>query len=289
MLRSAKDMQGYAVEATDGGIGHVKDFYIDDEKWVIRYLVVETGGWLSSRKVLISPIAVGTPDWEQEQLPVSISKEQVSNSPAIDTEQPVSRQHEIAYAGYYGYPNYWGGGGFWGGGMYPYLMSPTDGGFGGSDTGPGDMQRETAQRERARSEMAQRETALHAHDDPHLRSCNAVIGYHIQASDGDIGHVADMLIDEQTWAVRYLVVDTSNWWLGHQVLIAPQWIEGMNWLDETVAVSMTRQAVKDAPVYDAQASMSHEAEDRLYKHYGHAGYWTGYPIRENEISGSKVD
>jgi hypothetical protein len=93
-----------------------------------------------------------------------------------------------------------------------------------------------------------------------------------------------MLIDEKTWAIRYLIVDTSNWWLGHQVLIAPQWIEAVSWSDKTVAVSMTRQAVKDAPVYDSQAAMSREAEDRLYKHYGHAGYWTGYPIREDEVS-----
>ena len=286
MLRSVKEMEGYAVDATDGVVGHVKDFYLDDAKWVIRYLVVDTGGWLSSRKVLISPIAVGTPDWEQKLLPVSISKEQVRNSPAIDTAQPVSRQHEIAYVGYYGYPNYWGGDGYWGGAMVPSLMMSADGGFGGSDAGPGDVQRDLARSEAQRSEMARTESARQAQDDPHLRSCNAVIGYHIQASDGDIGHVAGMLVDEQTWAVRYLVVDTSNWWLGHQVLISPQWIEGMNWLDETVDVAMTRQAIKDSPVYDAQAAMSHEAEDRLYKHYGRVGYWTGYPIREDEISRS---
>ncbi len=274
MLRSAKEMEGYAVSATDGVIGHVKDFYLDDEQWVIRYLVVDTGGWLSSRKVLVSPIAVGTPDREQRLLPVSISKEQVRKSPDIDTDKPVSRQHEITYSTYYDYPYYWGGGGSWGGAMYPDLMMPRYGGFGGSDASAGEGQRE----------MARRESARHEHDDPQLRSYNAVVGYHIHASDGDIGHVAGMLIDEQTWAVRYLVVDTSNWWLGHQVLIAPQWIEAVNWSDQTVAVSMTRQAVKDAPVYDAQAAMSREAEERLYKHYGHAGYWTGDPIPEDEIS-----
>lgn len=269
MLRNAKEMEGYAVSATDGVIGHVKDFYLDDEKWVIRYLVVDTGGWLSSRKVLVSPVAVGTPNWDQRLLPVSISREQVSKSPSIDTDKPVSRQHEIMYAGYYGYPYYWGGVGYWGVGMYPTTIMQGYGGSGGSV---------------ANSEEAQRESARHAHDDPHLRSCNAVVGYHIHASDGHIGHVADMLIDEQTWAVRYLVVDTSNWWLGHQVLIAPQWIEAVNWSDRSVTVSISRQAVKDAPAYDSQAAMSREDEDRLYQHYGHAGYWTGYPIREDEIS-----
>jgi uncharacterized protein YrrD len=274
MLRSVKEMEGYAVGATDGAIGHVKDFYLDDEAWVIRYLVVDTGGWLSSRKVLVSPIAIGTPNRAQRVLTASISREQVRNSPDIDTDKPVSRQHEISYLSYYDYPYYWGGAGYWGGGMYPSLLMPSYGGRGSPYASSGEGQRE----------MERRESAQHDQEDPHLRSCNAVIGYHIHASDGEIGHVAGMLIDEQTWAVRYFVVDTSNWWLGHQVLIAPQWIDSVNWLDQTVAVSMTRQAVKDAPAYEPQAGLNREAEDRLHEHYGRAGYWTDHPVRANEIS-----
>jgi hypothetical protein len=274
MLRSVKEMEGYAVGAIDGAIGHVKDFYLDDEAWVVRYLVVGTGGWLSSRKVLVSPIAIGTPNREQRLLPASISREQVRKSPDIDTDKPVSRQHEMGYSYYYNYPFYWGDAGYWGGGLYPSLLMPGYGGLGGSYANSGEGQRE----------MAQRESAQHEQEDPHLRSYNAVVGYHIHASDGDIGHVAGMLIDEQTWAVRYFVVDTSNWWLGHQVLIAPQWIESVNWIDETVAVSMTRQAIKDAPAYEPQAVLNRHAEDRLHAHYGRAGYWTDHPVRANEIS-----
>ena len=269
MLRSVKEMEGYAVSATDGVIGHVKDFYLDDEAWVIRYLVVDTGGWLSSRKVLVSPIAIGLPDQELRLLPASISREQIRKSPDIDTENPVSRQHEMTYSAYYDYPYYWSGDGYWGGGMYPNLMMPGSGGLVSSYANSGEEQRESARNEPG---------------DPHLRSCDAVIGYHIHASDGDIGHVAGMLVDEQTWAVRYLIVDTSNWWLGHQVLLAPQWIESVNWFDETVAVSMTRQAVKDAPAYESQAALSREAEDRLHQHYGRTGYWTDHPVRADEIS-----
>ncbi len=284
MLRNAKEMEGYAVGATDGAIGHVKDFYLDDRAWVIRYLVVDTGGWLSSRKVLISPIAVGVPNRDERMLPVSISREQIRKSPEIDTDKPVSRQHEMTYSGYYGYPYYWegdgygDGAGYWGGGLYPNLMMPAYGGLGGSSVGSGDAQREMARRESVRQQHE------HEHEDPHLRSCNAVVGYHIHASDGDIGHVAGMLIDEETWAIRYLIVDTSNWWLGHQVLIAPQWIESTNWFDESVTVSMTRQAIKDAPGYESQVAMNRQAEDRLYKHYGQAGYWTDHPVRPDEIS-----
>ncbi|MEO6623250.1 MAG: PRC-barrel domain-containing protein, partial [Burkholderiaceae bacterium] len=131
MLRNLKELHDYAIGATDGEIGHVKDLYLDDHAWVVRYLVVETGGWLSGRKVLISPMAIGKPNWAGRSLPVSITKEQVKNSPGVDTDKPVTRQHELEYSGYYGYPYYWGGGGFWGGGMYPGLMLAGYGGFGG--------------------------------------------------------------------------------------------------------------------------------------------------------------
>ncbi len=280
MLRSANELEGYAVDATDGVIGHVKDVYFDDKAWVIRYLVVETGGWLSSRKVLVSPIAIGTPNWNQRLLPASVSQEQIRKSPDIDTDKPVSRQHEIEYSTYYDYPYYWGGAGLWGAGMGPGLMLPGSGGL--------DSVYPTAGSSEEQHERARRESARHEHDDPHLRSCNAVKGYHIHAKDGHIGHVADLLVDEQTWAVRYLVVDTSNWWLGHKVLIAPQWILDTNWADESVTVSMTRQAIQDAPVYDPQAPMSRDVEDRLYQHYGQAGYSSGDPIRKAEIPGAVV-
>src|SRR5271170_6267835 len=114
MLRSLKDLEDYAIHATDGVIGHVTDFYFDDDAWVVRYLLVETGTWHSSRRVLISPIAIGQPNWVERILPVSITREQVKNSPEIDTDKPVSRQHEVQFLGYYGYPYYWAGDGLWG-------------------------------------------------------------------------------------------------------------------------------------------------------------------------------
>ena len=264
MLRSMSDLEGYAIAATDGTIGHVKDFYFDDKAWVIRYLVVDTGSWLSSRKVLISPIAIGHPNWTKKILPVSINKEQVKNSPDIDTEKPVSRQHEMRYLGYYGYPNYWDGAGLWGAGAYPNLMRP---GYPGFASTPQAIQSEVAKEARA-------QTALHQEDDPHLRSCKAVVSYHIQASDGDIGHVQGLLVDEETWAIRYIVVKTSNWWLGHQVLVAPQWIQDVRWRDSTVSVNLTRQAVKNAPSYDSTEQLNREQEKDIYKHYGRRGYWT---------------
>lgn len=107
MLRSVNDLEGYAIEASDGKVGKVIEFYFDDEKWTVRYLVADTGGWLTGRKVLISPSALGDIDWDSRQLHVDMPKKRVENSPDIDTDKPVSRQHERAYYDYYSYPYYW--------------------------------------------------------------------------------------------------------------------------------------------------------------------------------------
>lgn len=271
MLRSMKDLEDYTIGATDGTIGHVKDFYFDDEVWVIRYLVVDTGSWLSSRKVLISPIAIVHSNWAERVLRVSITREQVKNSPGIDTNLPVSRQHEIRYLGYYGYPFYWGGAGLWGDGVYPNTILP---GYAGFETIPNASPRDE-ERPYARAEAAR-----HQNDDLHLRSCKTIMSYHIEATDGDIGHVQGMLIDEKTWAIRYLAVNTSNWWLGHEVVIAPQWIKDVSWSDATVSVNVTRQAVKDAPPYDAAAQLDRQRETALHEHYDRRGYWIEESKRE---------
>lgn len=269
MLRNTNELKDYSIQASDGTIGHVKDFYFDDAAWVIRYLVVDTGSWLSSRKVLVSPMAVTQPNWAEKSLRVSMTKEQVKNSPDVDTEKPVSRQHEIQHLTYYNYPYYWGGSGLWGGEMYPGMMFP---GYGGL--------LETPQARRVESDeaYARAQTALREDDNPHLRSCNEVKGYHIHASDGDIGHVQGLLVDEQSWAIRYMVVDTSNWWLGHKVLIAPPWIKEVSWSDSSVSIDLTRQAVKDAPPYDPADHLSREQETSIYGHYGRAGYWADHEV-----------
>ena len=262
MLRNLKDLQGYALRATDGDIGSVKDFYFDDDRWVVRYLVVETGSWLSSRKVLISPVSIGTPNHDEKVLPLSITREQVRNSPDIDTDKPVSRQHEMDHLGYYGYPAYWDSVGAWGGSTMPGLMTP-DTGLAPSGVGVLEADRAVA------AEMA----ARHRNDDPHLRSCKATTGYHLKAQDGEIGHVQDWIVDEEGWAIRYLVVDTSNWWIGHKVLLAPQWIQEVSWSDKTVAVNMTRDAIKHAPEWDASMPPSRLEEIDIYRHYDRTGYW----------------
>jgi hypothetical protein len=260
MLRNSEDLNGCAIAATEGVIGEVKDLYFDDEAWVIRYLVVSTGTWLSNRKVLISPYSIGQPQWGRNSLPVTLTKEQVKNSPDIDTDKPVSRQYEMQYLKYYRYPSYWGSTGLWGVGMNPNMLSMDSGVY-------------WSAAEYRQAERDQEETARLEHYDSHLRSCSAVMKYHIRATNGDIGHVHGLLVDDETWAIRYLIVETSNWWLGHQVLIAPQWIDDVSWFDCKVSVDLTRQAVKDAPPYDGPGSLDRRQEMGIYEHHGRAGYW----------------
>jgi len=124
------------------------------------------------------------------------------------------------------------------------------------------------------------EEARHQNDDPHLRSCQAVKKYFVHATDGDIGHVSGYLIDDETWAIRYLIVDTSNWWLGHQVLIAPQWLLDVSWLAGKVSVNLSRQAVKDAPSYDAEKHVDRYQETKIYDHYGYTRYWAVRKVDE---------
>jgi len=255
MLRSMNDLEDYAIHATDGEIGRVKDFYFDDQTWMIRYVVVDTGSWLSSRKVLISPIVMGPPNRRERILPVSITQAKVQGSPEFDSAQPVLRRQEIQYLGYYGFPFYWGG----------FVTSPSILGL--------DIDNALVT-----------EAAPVREEESHLHSCNTVAGYHIEAIDGDIGHVTDFLVDEETWAIRYLIVDTSNWWLGHQVLIAPEWIEEVRWADTTVAIKLTRQTVKDAPHYDPEVPLDSEHEVGIHDHYKRPGYWVGKEKPEEIVS-----
>jgi hypothetical protein len=248
MQYSAKDLKGYAIGATDGDIGKLDDFYFDDESWTIRYLVAETGNWLLNRKVLISPFAIGKADLSKKRLNVTLTKKQVEESPSIDTDKPVSRQHEASYLDYYGYPYYWIGPHLWGPITYPRLSG--------------------AAQKRNEEVRALREEA----NDLHLRSASKVTGHHIEATDGHIGHAEDFLIDGETWEIRYMVVDTQNWWPGKKVLVAPLWISRVSWSDSTVCVDLSREMIKNGPEYHPKA-LNRKYEETLYDYYKRPKYW----------------
>jgi hypothetical protein len=242
LLHALKDMEGFAIDAIDGHIGKVVDFYIDASAWAIRYLVVALGSSHPHRDVLISPVAVNEADWQGKMFPVALTQAQVNGSPDIDTHKPVSRQQEMGYLGYYGYGAYWGGGGLWGAGLYPDLLQ------GG------------------RQEKIEGSTDMRAHSDPHLRSGNALLRYYVQATDGDIGHVQGMMVDERSWAIRWLIVNTSNWWLGHAVLLAPTSITYVSWAESTISLGLTRQDVKTSPHYDPALPLEPDREGEFHRH-----------------------
>ena len=263
MLRSTTELSGCTIGATDGPIGSVKDVYFDDDKWVVRYLIVATGEWLSSRKVLISPMAIGEANWVKKILPVSITRTQVRACPGVDTEKPVSRQLEMDHLGHYGYPNYWDGGDLWGMGATPHLLMS---GMGYAGTGPERAERR-AQAEKARLEAEAAIAERQQRGNHHLRSGATVMHYRLHASDGDLGHIQDFLFDEESWAIRFMIVNTRNGWLDHHVLVAPQWITGFNWGKRVATVDLTRDEVEQSPPYKIGMEIDRQEELRVYRHY----------------------
>ncbi len=252
VLRRTSDLIGYTIHATDGDIGSVSRILFDDDRWTVRYVVVDTGKWLPGRKVLISPISIRQASWSTRKLDVALTRDRVKNSPDIDTDRPVSRQQETAYFGYYGYPYYWGGAGVWGASMYPNVVAEAQ------------VARQTAVDDSLRREQSV--------NDSHLRDTAVVRGYHIRAMDGEIGHVDDFLGDDKSWTIRSLVVDTSTWIEGRRVLMSPEWVAAVSWHEATVHLAMSREAVRNSPEYDA-SRFNRDYEQRLYAHYGRGGYW----------------
>ena len=249
MLRNATALEKCTIGATDGHIGKVHDLYFDDQQWVVRYLLVNTGAWLVGRSVLISPMSLRDSSvWEDDVLSVSISRDQVKHSPPIDTDKPVSRQYEQSYYAYYGYSYYWGGMGLWGGGEYPGMMM-------------------SAPAHKGAATAFDQVTG-----DPHLRSCREVSGYKLLAADGELGHVRGYLIDDRSWAMRFLIVNTSNWWMGHSVLVACEWIDSIDWSLQSVATKLTRAAVMGSPPYDPELLLDFAGERLIYQHYGRDAY-----------------
>src|SRR5262249_29761452 len=251
MLINSDKLKGAAITATNGAIGEVRDVYFDDEGWTARYLVVKTGTWLSSREVLISPISIEKVDEVTSQVFVNLTTDQVKHSPDIDTQKPVSRQHETAFMDYYGYPYYWGGPYLWGETAFPATLAM-----------PPAVESQIAAAATARQREAEQSY------DKHLRSVNEVNGYYIEATDGEIGHVDDFIIDDEDWAIRFIVVKTGGWLFGKKTLVSPRWIEGISWNESKMFVSLNKDRIASSPEYDESSPISREYEESLYRHYG---------------------
>ncbi len=239
MLNQVKILHGYKLHSLDGEIGKVQEFYFDDQYWTIRYLVADTGSWLTGRQVLISPYALIAVVKAAHHITLNLTTQQIESSPALSSDKPVSQQFEMDYYGYYGWPMYWSGPYMWG--AYPNLAF-----------------------DRAKWEEANSAAKTW---DPHLRSTHEVSGYHLQATDGEIGHIEDFIIDDETWTIRYLIVDTRNWLPGRKILISPQWIDRVSWSESKVFINLTRETIQQSPEYTAESLLTRDDEIRLHQHY----------------------
>jgi uncharacterized protein YrrD len=257
MLHSLTGLRRLRVHAADGDIGEVTDGYFDDERWVVRYLVVNTGSWLRGRSVLISPYSVSHIDESGLAIVTNLTRKQVEDSPSVDMARPISRQQEADYLSYYGYPLYWPYTTLWAWGAMPVVLPPDP---------------RLTEEPRRTEDSRNRETPERA--DTRLRSCREVTGYHIQGSDHAVGHAEDFLFEHGTWAIRYLAVDTRNWLPGKHVLISTQWIREVSWAERRVVVNLPRSAIEQSPEYDPKHLPSRLYEAELHRHYERPGYWS---------------
>jgi len=259
MLNKAKELKNFKLNCLDGEIGKVKEFYFDDQYWTIRYMIANTGGWLTGRQVLLSPNSISSIDKEEEYINMKLTKAQIENSPSLDSDKPVSRQFEEKFYGYFQLPMYWGGmemGGA-GGVFIPYPIIENE--------------KEKLVKSKKKS-------------DPHLRSSHNVSGYNIQGLDGDIGHVEDFIIDDETWEIRYLIIDTQNWLPGKKILLAPQWIENVSWEESKVFVNFKCEDIKQSPEYTEETILDRNFEMSLFQHYNREGYWhAGSEVRNDFV------
>jgi len=253
MLRKTRDLKGARLGARDGEIGHLKDFYFDDDKWSIRYLLAGTGNWLPGRKVLISPLVVKNIHFAAHMvIEVDLDKDQIKHSPTMDAHRPVSQQFQARYGTQLLWPDYWIG---------PLVWEPS-----GVRRGVSSPSIPTDSESHQPEQLADDE-------DSHLQSAEAVAGFAIQALDHHFGHIEQFILDDESWAIRYLVADLRNWLPGKRVLLAPQWISSVNWLESRVYIDLDRATIQRSPAYDSALPISREYESRLFDHYNQKPYW----------------
>ena len=215
-LQSTKALIGKELHATDGTIGHVKDFYFDDQTWIVRYLAVNTGSWLTGRQVVLASDSFTDIGEDPEVLKVALTKKQIEESPSIDSLFPISRRCEKEYDSFCGWPNYWGGMGM----AYAEVTPPQS--------------------------YPLREIVFRAQEgEAHLRSTQAVHGYHIRASDGNLGHVDSFLFGSQDWQVHRIVVKTGLWNFGKEIHLSPEEIRFINYEESFVEVRLSRGCLAD--------------------------------------------
>jgi hypothetical protein len=246
MLISLSRLKSFEPSARDGALGRLWDFMLHDRSWEVRNVVVSTATWLG-RQVVVPSEAVAVVDLDHKAVELALTRREVELSPAPESDPPVVRQQAEIYPGYYGWPSDWAGSGF---------VS-----F-GSRTPSSTMPRLPAD-----PPLPPRRPR----GDPHLRSYREVTGYHLRANDGAVGHLEDMLVDYPSFRIRYLVVDTRNFWPGKKVLMPPHFVRSLDWRRRTLTVSLWVKEITSAPPY--RGPLTRADEQRIYAHYGLNTYW----------------
>jgi uncharacterized protein YrrD len=248
MLFRTSTIEGYHIRATDGDVGKVDDFLFDEMDWSVGWLVVDTGGWLSPRAVLLPPPELGHPDRASRTFSVRCTRKHVEESPPIAMHLPVSRQMEARLYAHYGWQPYWMGisplGDFAMPATPPELLAPA-------------------------AEAAGNKPLA----DAHLRSTRDTAGYVIAAVDGDIGSCSDFVVDDEGWRIRYMLVDTGGWLSGREVLVSPRWIRDISWGERRIRVDLKREEIERSPEFDPRLDIDRSYEERLHGHYERTGYW----------------
>lgn len=261
MLRSIKALVGYVLSASDGEIGRCDDFLFDDRNWTVRYMVAKTAKWLPGRKVVVSPGFLGEPDWAGGRLPVRLTRRQLEDSPPLAEHALVSAAYERAYWGYYSRP--------------PHGTPPPDGvGPGGFGALPWAAWANNSAMPPPLPEAAVTSEEVERIREEHLRSVVEVIGYGIAATDRDLGEVDDFVVDDLTWVLRYLVVDTGRWLPGRKILIAPPLLGAIDWPGQRLSVGLDAERIRNAPEFDPAVPIDRRYEAAIYEYYGLPRYWT---------------
>jgi uncharacterized protein YrrD len=224
MLIDSRKLFGNPLIASDGNIGHVKDLYFDDRTWAVRYVVADTGTWLAGQLVLLSPHAFGRLQQGATALRVNLSRKQIEKSPPIESHQTVSRAHEIDYFRHYGWPAYWTDGEVWGMAGSPAVTPSLE------------------------AEVSGRTHVVHR-DDKHLRSTREILGYEVHTGEGPAGTVCGLILDDTSWAISEILVDTDRWYLGKEILVSTANVERITYEESRVYVRLSKAEIKQTSAH----------------------------------------
>jgi hypothetical protein len=250
MLVNTSRIENSKIHATDGAVGKVTTFLFDEEQWVLRYIVAKYGFLFFGGRILLSPISVTGTVGDGEEIRVGLTKGQIKNAPSADLARPISRRKEEQFHRYYQIPVYWGGAGLWGSAMTP-------------------MEAGTVTYE----PNAEQEPIGAAEEEYHLRSTNEVEGYRVHATDKEVGTVASFLIEDSTWAVRYLRIDATEEIGNGNLYVSPHWVDEISWIERKISLEMDSTRLSEAPTVGVEGTLTRDEEEQLHEFFGQARYW----------------